>query len=356
MSIADFADDLLGNKGFDLTRAGKNCQLIAEVIKDKNSAMSLIATSFWQTFMRSSAFLRTLKDTGISSRGINNGQRFIIRHGNTVRPRHDLVVFDPGFRSNEPFVVPVIYAPLDEFREGWESFLKNINLSLPKSTFRAMIDYGQRAVEEALMTQSFGLIVTTPLEQTLTSALPSPAIGAAHKNKVEPPICTIGVIAKSSGREGVTTALHALNPKYSSAYVGGLMGTIDPRDKNNVTDSCFIQVPGIFARYSSSYHLLAGPLKGKVPGINQPVSFERCNSGRILTKVLGWDPDIPFLVTPNKRLLVLTNPVTIPTDSGTALVDPSDQVIGFAFLTTGADSGFSGWIWAETVFDAHSLM
>ena len=62
-------------------------------------------------------------------------------------------------------------------------------------------------------------------------------------------------------------------------------------------------------------------------------------------------------VLPNSQLKVLTRADTNPGDSGAALLDSQDQVLGFAFYRTGlgAPIEFSAWIWAETVFNAHGL-
>lgn len=74
------------------------------------------------------------------------------------------------------------------------------------------------------------------------------------------------------------------------------------------------------------------------------------------TIVIGWSPDVPFPF-PGSQLKVLTKAVTAPGDSGTALIDESNHVPGFSFFRTGfnAKMEFAAWIWAESVYDIHSL-
>lgn len=84
------------------------------------------------------------------------------------------------------------------------------------------------------------------------------------------------------------------------------------------------------------------------------VIFQREGQGWVNAKVIGWDPGILFAVTPKQRLLVYTNAVTIPSDSGTALIESSNRVVGFAYQLN-VDLGYSSWIWAETVYKAHKL-
>lgn len=190
----------------------------------------------------------------------------------------------------------------------------------------------------------------------LTASYPSPAWGVACQLD-DPPICTVGVMAVDErGREGVTTAQHAIPAGISQVFVNGLQGTIDPNDRNTITDSCFIEVPGILSTHAPGLQGPRYPLRGVTPRNAEIVSFERLGPAKVTTTVFGWSPEIPWAIESWNQLKVLTDPVTVRGDSGTALIDSSNQVIGFAFYTTGEGRGFSAWIWAESVFKAHKLL
>jgi len=277
MSIADLADKYIGfTGGANLSKAGRNCQRITDAVGDESSSSSLIATIFWQAFMNSPAYLGALRRTEITSRAINDGQRFILRHGVERLPRYDLVIFDPGFGQSEPSAIQIVNVSPSQLREGWNAFISSNKLPFRSSAILAVINNGREAVVEALKVQEFGLMVTAPLSRQYTALLPAPAMGIAHR--IEPSICTIGVIAKDvKGREGATTALHSLDPKKSKVFVQGLPGVVKAQDKNNVTDSCFIEIPGILSSHLPQSQYVSGPLRGMPPGTNGPVSFEREN-------------------------------------------------------------------------------
>jgi len=353
MSIANLADRYLGfTGGTNLSRAGLNCRRITQEVGNPASSSSLIATIFWQAFMFSPAYSKTLQGvTGITSRAFNEGQKLVVRHGVERLPRHDLIIIDPGFNQSEPSAIRTVNTPSVELREGWNAFIDNIAHPPRSSVERAIFTYGQEAVIEASQEQQFGLMVSAPLPREYTSLLPTPALGVAHR--IEPSICTVGVIAKDAkGREGVTTALHSLETNNNHVFIDGIQSVIDPHDMNIITDSCFIEVPGITTAQAQK---LSGPLRGVIP--SGPVSFQRANdSNPIFTQVIAWDADIPFAVAAWKRFEVWTDPITERSDSGTALIDDNNFVVGFAYCIAGKeDSGYSAWIWAESVFDAHML-
>jgi hypothetical protein len=95
---------------------------------------------------------------------------------------------------------------------------------------------------------------------------------------------------------------------------------------------------------------------GVSPRANERASFEGKASGPRVATIVGWDLSIFSNVRSNQRK-VLTNPSTEPGDSGAALVDTVDNIIGFSFFRTGIGEQieFSAWIWADSVYQAHGL-
>jgi len=165
-------------------------------------------------------------------------------------------------------------------------------------------------------------------------------------------LSTAGVIsADDKGRQGVTTALHALRKNNSKVFVMGLPGEIRQRD--SVTDSCFIEMKQV---QLPSAGICAGPLSGKTPGKGEEVWFDGVASGRVTTRVDGWTPELPWFIE-GIQSRIITPAVTDGGDSGAALVNDGGLVIGFALYRTGfnSKSPHSAWVWGESVFSALRL-
>jgi hypothetical protein len=357
-SLTDLADQYLGRTGgVDLSGVGVSCQKISQAVGSEVFSTSLIATIFWQAFTNSPAFVPALALAGASPRAVTQGERFVLRHGEDWWPRHDLIVFDPDFQQGQSSTLQSVIASPADLVTSWNNFAQNHREALMASGFPGIEinQSGGGAAVEALAAQPFGLIIASPPVVELTASYPSPAWEVACQLD-DSPICTVGVMAVDGrGREGVTTAQHAIPAGISQVFVNGLRGTIDPGDRNPVTDSCFIEVPGIMSTHTAGLQGPRYPLRGVTPRNAETVSFERPGFAKLTTTVSGWSPEIPWAIEPWNQLKVLTDPVTVRGDSGTALIDSSNQVIGFAFYTTGQGRGFSAWIWAESVFKAHNL-
>lgn len=378
LSLSEMGDKYLGEEGgIPLTDVGRNCNEIGQAIGDTTRAIPLIATIFWQAFMQSPAFPRALERAGASFLAMNNGERFILCHGMGYFPRHDLLVFDPHFPREEPSSVFPVEASPDELIDGWRAFVRAHYTAISSAFGGIILRHGQGAAVEVVQAQPFGLIVAAqPAVELIGSSAPqaqayypSPAWGVAASPN-QSPDCTVGVIAQDlSGREGVTTALHGLQGLQAGTtkvYVNGVEGTIDSQDTNLMQDSCFIQMTGIASQQQSAGIVSAptvptvkGPLKGMTPRSGEAVKFEGCTSGQVTTYVRAWTPDIPWAIEDWIQNRVLTDPASSPGDSGAALIDGNDSVLGFARYVSASGApgavSFSGWIWAETVFKVHQL-
>ena len=84
--------------------------------------------------------------------------------------------------------------------------------------------------------------------------------------------------------------------------------------------------------------------------------FSGAASGFKPTTIHTHDPGI---VDPQPDLLcrVYTNPDTAEGDSGAALIDKDDYIVGFAMGISGYNSPwkYSYWVWAQQVYMAHRL-
>jgi hypothetical protein len=93
-----------------------------------------------------------------------------------------------------------------------------------------------------------------------------------------------------------------------------------------------------------------------VPGYQAPVSFDGAKSGPVATVVTGTDPAIAAGLR-HTAVRVYTQPATAGGDSGAALLDARDRLVGFCSERTGlhAAIGMSTWVWAPQVFDVMDL-
>lgn len=168
-----------------------------------------------------------------------------------------------------------------------------------------------------------------------------------------------GVFAKNSeGKEGVTIARHAIKhqpliPGATKIFLKGHLGTVLSEDCSS--DSCFVEIdPSLLGNHPRP---MKGVLRGMFPRLQEKVSFTNQNGERTETVISDWSLDLLDIEMGN-QVKVFTPPCTNPGDSGTALIDSQDHVVGFAFKRSGIgkELGYSSWIWADSVFYNNHLM
>lgn len=343
MELSMLMDRYLGAQGAaPLTGIGSASRTMHDIYGSERVTSPLIVTTFWQAFIESPVFAKSLWNAGASHSSVFQGERYIVSHGSGW-PRLDLIVFDPEHRASEPIVAEV-EPQKDDLVEGWERFRHRVGLSDPQFRVREL------AAVEASSAQAFGVVVAgrPPIEFT---RCPSPPWAVAPVGTATGGTSTVGVVVKNNRNQtGVTAALHALGSAKQATVDGQVCNVVS---EDVVSDSCFIEVPGCALPTKSG---LAGPLQGVTPRVLDPVSFEGVTSALANTIVTGWSPDLPF-VLPYSQLKVLTKADTNPGDSGAALIDSGDHILGFAFYRTGfgAPIEYAAWIWADCVFQAHHL-
>jgi len=123
---------------------------------------------------------------------------------------------------------------------------------------------------------------------------------------------------------------------------------------HELTDSCVLAVTCPTGPCHGGAGLLRRP-----PVLYRPAVFAGAASGPRLrrTRIISCDMSV-VSPTPHSGGRVYTDPDTIPGDSGAALIDEDDHVVGFAVGRTafGAPVEFSTWSWAEQVLTAHGLL
>jgi hypothetical protein len=386
-------------------RLTPNGKRLYNVLRSKSYTESLVATLFWQVFINSSLFAQKLRSLGCSALAFSHAEKFIVCHGEEDNPRYDLVVFDPLYDSDVPvssflnlsdergYYFSYYYYEygnysyphdgqdfLHAFKIWHRKRLENFSLALrrswklPNSVIRLLFSVlrliDKSIIAECLNQKPFGILVARPPKILTTASVsnfslgvPTPTLGIYSPPNVSDATSTVGVIASQNKKTiGMTASLHALRsranmilPQDTPILVDklgktGLLKTID-----EVSDSAFFEIE-VNDLLSLELKQVLGPLSGLSPRCNERADFEGISSSNKTVTVTGWSPDIPF-VAPYNQLKVLTTPETEPGDSGAALIDKSDNILGFSFYRTGLGEAieFSAWIWADSVFAAHKL-
>lgn len=336
-------DDFLGDGvGPPLWAAGQAARKVLGELGEER-ASPFLATAFWRALRDTSAFFGALDYAGASPGAFDRSETLVVPHAGGTR--YDLIVFDPATRSSEPS--PAVVAPShEELARAWERITDRHR---PAGALRRLpptlvVD----ALREVADVTEFGIVVV-PEPEIVFTGCPSPAwaVGCAG----EAPSSTAGVVARDSeGRMGVTVAAHAVGG-CDQVVVDGRPGNVVSTQP--VQDSCFVEVD-LDPREVSERAL--APLRGMSPRQNEYAEFDGLRSGRTAAHVSGWDPTI-LTVEPYVQNKITTDPVTLPGDSGAALVGSEGFVLGFSFYVTAMSYGwpFSCWIWADSVFRAHGL-
>lgn len=374
MDLRELAGSRFGEEGKSLLDV-KAASKIYSFVHSEAHVEPLLASLFWQILKSSTGYTHALQRAKASPLAAQQAETIVVAHGPSANPRYDLVVLDPGYLGDEPYAERLHDLDPADLRAGWDRWQRHVLAKLRDAAFagynRAAEDFQRnlRLVSaldysfpaEALEMKRFGLIVARqPLLQS--NSVPTPCWHLAPIPGGTP-VSTVGAVVRDvKGRDGVTVALHSLMAAVPSAVLGtrveisdggtSLVGAVQSIDQ--VSDSAFVEIHPPFVQHPRGSK---GPLRGVSPRANEQVAFEGLSSGSATATVTGWSPDLP-LVLPYSQLKVFTTPATSPRDSGAALVDGDDHILGFSFYRTGIGQPieFSAWIWADSVYAAHNLI
>lgn len=352
-----FDHHFTGLGGKNLSSAGPRTRGLSVLLDDDRLTTQLASTFLWQSYLGSSASRWAIRPPKVGAPG-KGVVTYIVQHGKRW-PRHDLLVFDPHLPPGK-IVEGYVEVKPEELRRGWPSYHETClaGASVPKwlSGF-SIKDVPEIAIEAMHAQRHFFVamrpprIVRTARTRRVSPRIPSPALGVSLQAGGGP-LSTAGMVATDSeGRQGVTTALHAVQGHRNGVFVRGTPGNI--RVVDTITDSCFIEIAN--ARLPR-VRTCQGPLTGLTPRRWEEVWFDGVTSGKTTTYVEGWTLELPFC-GPGIQSRIITPAVTDPGDSGAALVSSDGHILGFALYRTGfnARSPHSAWIWADSVFSALHL-
>jgi hypothetical protein len=331
--------------GVMLDGVGPTTMFVRDILQSEQHTSTLVANTFWQSYVASPAFSRDLAKVGVSPGSVRKHEILVVAHGIF---RCSLLLTDDSLAAGE--VRSFVVTPnKNELVSGW-MFAAHSHPVVAERPFLVTefptlpLLAPSQVLPEVVNAQPFAVVVTAPMEEEFTS-VPSPhaPIQCLANDS------TAGAYVQDAmHRIGVTAAEHAV-PDGTNVTVDGLPGVVLGRDI--LTDSCFIHVPLLVPRPRVSH----GPLR-LAPRQHEPVTFEGAATPAGATNIVAWNYELPYL-DPNLQQTVRTNMVTSQRDSGAALLDGSGFIVGFAHSRSAASAvaGYSSWIWADAVISRHGL-
>jgi hypothetical protein len=193
-------------------------------------------------------------------------------------------------------------------------------------------------------------IILTCRPRMVPLCAPSPHVPVHRGTEVS----SVGVFCRDAdGALGVTACLHGTGPVGTPVTVGGISSSVKRAD--TVQDIVFIPIDEDYAIPSLCGR--AGVRSASAPSEAEKVSFEGAGTRtKVNTRVAGHDAGI-LRKRRTVQLRVQTPPDTNNGDSGAALIDADDRVVGFGFERTGVGEypEFTDWIWADNALAALGL-
>jgi len=358
VNLSDYVNsNVESDEGGWLETVGPAARTVHERTGREELTRPLVAGAFWQSYVNSSAFAKDLSRRELSRTAVRAGEPLVVYHSGPSGERYTLLLPTSELTSPRSFPVNVT---AQQVRDGWDRANRRRlakarrSPSLKADSVRMRMAYGltSKVAIEAAKSQRFYVLVAPPAEEELTS-VPAPALGVDVG--VPGSGSTAGLIVRDSvGRIAVTTAAHAI-PSGSEVSVLGLPMTVIQREDDNKYDCCVLEwTPfGTPPPHRASH----GPLK-LAPRTNSPVTFEGLGTGsRVTTYIRGFNLELPY-IDPNLQQTVRTDLVTSRGDSGAALIDSEDYVVGLAYSRSAANApaAYSAWIWADAVFQKLALV
>lgn len=146
-----------------------------------------------------------------------------------------------------------------------------------------------------------------------------------------------------AGRLGITACFHGTGPVGTLVTVGGWSGTVTLADP--VQDLVFIPLPDGVSPSTARGRFPV--LCDQTPSLYSDARFEGLTSGAKRTKITSHDTGLLRIQSGAQRR-VQTLPDGNEGDSGSALVDSDNNIIGFAFESTGFGDvpQYTDWVWA----------
>ena len=238
--------------------------------------------------------------------------------------------------------------PLPLLREGL-SRVSEIDRSTPEgAALREVLEGGVGALAGVFLISRPEIVLTRrPRMIPLCVPLPHMRVEAGGK------VSTAGVLCRDAeGALGVTACYHGTGPVGADVTVDRHKSRV--KHASEVQDLVFIPLgPGFNVPTMAG---LGGVLANREPARSDRVRFDGVINQNQRTRVISTDAGM-LRERPTIMLKLQTDPDTDQGDSGSALLDEQDKVLGFAFERTAYDDHpqFTDWIWAANALRALRL-
>jgi hypothetical protein len=353
-SMSEVMDELLGGEpaAVPLASLGRASSLIAQSLP-AGAADSFLAGIFWWVFTKSPAYLDAIRRLGAR----DDARPVVVRHAHGTR--FNLLLLDPQRADDDsaaiqldPEVTTLKMAAPDVSRVRLSNVLGKADLADAVGPDTLLV-----SARELAASAQFSVAVVAAPEEIPTCAV-TPSVGMLERGSGDKPVATLGAFFSEDDPVRADTCIatsvdHAVFNSWDDEFtVGG--GSVEILARHHETDSCLLRVSSAVLAGRQCVGL-KGPLLS-VPRKFDPATFDGAKSGLQKVAFLDWDPAIVD-PDPGEVVRVYTEARTQGGDSGAALIDGDDFIVGFARGTTGykAKVHYSYWTYALTVYLAHNL-
>lgn len=265
----------------------------------------------------------------------------VVFHGEKSR-RRSILVLDPSLDPDTPErVVPSPWIA-DVLLNTWGAAA---NLAVP--TFLPM-QSTEDTMQALWIARPRVVIAPAPkLEYTCVKQPPGEIVSGLQPS-------TAGAYARdANGSAGVTVCYHGTGPAGTALTIDGVPRTVTAASQT--LDTSFVAIPDADLPPAAALVARRGLLTSRAPGNMEAHRFWSAGETKHAYSTAS-DFGVPN-ATPQRQLCVYTDAVTNYGDSGGALVNEDDQLVGFSFQRTpfGSRIEFSTWIWAASAFSELGL-
>jgi hypothetical protein len=222
------------------------------------------------------------------------------------------------------------------------------DLGIIRDVWSLIRSMGDQGVGQALWITQPELTMS-PRPKMVPLCAPWPNLEIACGNRMS----TAGVFCRDDENNlGITACFHGTGPVGTPVTVGLQRSHV--KSANNVQDIVFVPL-------GAGYNMppvrgAAGVLRDRTPGQYDVAHFHGASSGEVRTRITSYDAGL-LRARETIQLRVQTPPDTNFGDSGAALINENDKVLGFAFERTGFGEfpEMTDWIWAANALKALGL-
>lgn len=355
MGLIELAGNAIGEQGVEPASsagpaAGRLLRYVEGRVNENASgyADGTIATVCWRILRYSQSFQTMVMRLGATPAIWRAGDFVVVPVPRYQTMHFVLVALDPALPPHAPVRSERLEVPSNEGDRAFETWSEQMSSAMSATHRFSLVNATDpNVLREFERSQGFFLVVAPTSLAAEYTQRPTPPFELYDAGN--PANFSMGVFAPQSLHgPGVTTAAHGVvsGASYTLHDQSLQIDTVTGVTTNAVLDSSFLS--------TGSTHGLPNPkgnnfLSGVTPNAQIQHDFHGISSGQATAVVSGWVDDL-LTIEPWLQNRVFTDPILQGGDSGAALIDANDMVIGFAFYNDPfALTARSAWIWADSV-------